>query len=176
MCSPDGFDVAGSTVDLVISDNSEYDSNDLDGIDNDVVILPEDLIESTTNLIPATTRKSKTISKVTKINPPIPVYIVTPKPVTEAFIQPNKDFDACQQKFLIESLNAHNRYRVMHHVAPLKFDVNLQKTAMNYANYLSARDLFQHSGAKGLGENLAYVWSSRVDQLGDCSGKFNTIF
>jgi len=35
---------------------------------------------------------------------------------------------------------------------------------------MAVTDVFEHSGTEGLGENLAYVWSSRVTSLSDCAG------
>jgi len=109
---------------------------------------------------------------------PIPV-IVVPQPdsqsnqdVINELNKQDSEFDKCQQLFQKETLAAHNKYRVIHHVNPLTSNLMLQKTALNYANYLASNDIFQHSGTQGMGENLAYVWSSRVNTLKDCSGVY----
>lgn len=42
--------------------------------------------------------------------------------------------------------------------------------AQKYADYLGVTGLFEHSGAEGLGENLAAIWQSSEPDLSDCSG------
>jgi len=61
-------------------------------------------------------------------------------------------------------------YRAKHDTRGLQFSSELTKIAQNYANYLAINDLFKHSGAKDLGENLAiYVKGSKPD-LNNCGG------
>ncbi|CAF3657235.1 unnamed protein product [Rotaria socialis] len=52
----------------------------------------------------------------------------------------------------------HNTLRAAHCSAPLQLDNNLNTIAQNYADYLAARNIFQHSN-NGYGENL-YMTSS----------------
>ena len=72
--------------------------------------------------------------------------------------------------FRAASLSAHNTYRAAHSTAALSQDASIDATALNYANYLGQNDLFQHSNAKGLGENLASSWSSNTPDLNNCGG------
>jgi hypothetical protein len=53
-----------------------------------------------------------------------------------------------------EILNAHNAYRLQVGVPPLAWSDTLASHAQEWANYLSSKGLFEHSGAKGEGENL----------------------
>jgi len=144
VCNSEGPNIQASIIDLTMSD---------------VYSLPDQGLTTTTQ------------SPV-----PIPV-IVVPQPDNQAnqdvineLNKQDSEFDKCQQLFQKETLAAHNNYRFIHHVNPLKSNLMLQKTALNYANYLASNDIFQHSGTQGMGENLAYVWSSRVNTLKDCSG------
>ena len=57
-----------------------------------------------------------------------------------------------QQQALLE----HNYYRQLHCTGALVLNSTLNAIAQNYSQYLAANNLFQHSGAAGLGENL---WS-----------------
>ena len=68
-------------------------------------------------------------------------------------------------------LNAHNSYRALHGANSLRFSTSITATAQNYANYLATNGLFQHSGASGLGENLAYSSSSAAPNLNNCGGE-----
>ena len=80
------------------------------------------------------------------------------------------NFNKCQQTYQMACLREHNRYRAMHHVPSLRSNKKLQRIAQNYAQYLSDNNIFEHSKANGIGENLAYSWSSKAKQLRDCSG------
>lgn len=73
-------------------------------------------------------------------------------------------------------LAAHNNYRSLHSTPGLVANVTIDSIAQNYANYLAQNDLFQHSNYKGLGENLAYSWSSSAPNLGSCGSKSNFNF
>ena len=72
--------------------------------------------------------------------------------------------------FRAASLKAHNNYRAAHSTAALKQNASIDATALNYANYLGQNDLFEHSEAEGLGENLAASWSSDTPDLNNCGG------
>lgn len=66
-------------------------------------------------------------------------------------------------------LSAHNFYRAYHSAPALVHDNNIANIASNYAKYLAANNLFQHS-SNGYGENLAYMWSSSPANP-DCASK-----
>ena len=72
-----------------------------------------------------------------------------------------------------EILAAHNKYRAEVGVPPLQWSDDLANQAQEWANYLTANLLFQHSGAKGEGENLwmgtshAYSFTQMIDSFGD---------
>lgn len=51
-------------------------------------------------------------------------------------------------------LNAHNKYRQELKLPPLKWSDKISASAQNWANTLAAKRQFQHSGTKGLGENI----------------------
>lgn len=118
-----------------------------------------------------TTKPTTTTMKTTTTQAPVPVFIVTQAPVTTAKTQApvSSDFDTCQRQFQTAALKAHNKYRYLHHVPALSPDSGLQEFALKYAEIMAVNNVFEHSGASGLGENLAYVWSSRVRSLDDCA-------
>ncbi len=64
-------------------------------------------------------------------------------------------------EFTKRVIDAHNEYRAKHGVSPLSEDPEITKIAQNYANYLAANDLFQHSGndfkGDSLGENIYFA-------------------
>lgn len=72
-----------------------------------------------------------------------------------------------------EILNAHNSYRSQVGVPFLNWSDTLASEAQKWANYLSANRLFQHSGAKGEGENIwmgtsgAYSFPQMVQSFGN---------
>ena len=66
-------------------------------------------------------------------------------------------------------LYSHNLYRSRHQVPLLTLNASINSIAQKYATYLSANNLFQHSGAAGLGENLASMSSSVKYLLTNCS-------
>ncbi len=118
------------------------------------------------------------LTNTTQSPVPSPV-IVEPQPDSQAnqdvineLNKQDSEFDECQKLFQRDILVAHNKYRVIHHVNPLKSNPMVQQTAQNYANKMASTDIFKHSGTKGMGENLAYMWSSNVDTLKDCSGVY----
>lgn len=60
-------------------------------------------------------------------------------------------------------LNAHNQYRAKHGAPPLKWSNECNAHAKKWASYLAKNKKFEHSHAKGLGENLAcFVRSGEV--------------
>ena len=65
-------------------------------------------------------------------------------------------------QFCLEALDAHNKYRNIHHVGPLKLNKDLCRIAENYARQLTNMGYLQHSENcyKGdtLGENLFYCY------------------
>lgn len=83
-------------------------------------------------------------------------------------VNSNSNFNTCQQQFQTACIQAHNKYRALHNAPPLRTNSNLQISAYNYAKTLAAQNIFQHSGQKGIGENLAYSWSSSVSSLANC--------
>ena len=66
--------------------------------------------------------------------------------------------------FSLEALNAHNKYRKIHHVEPLKLNIELCKIAENYAKKLSKIGHLEHSEncyeGELLGENLFFCYGS----------------
>ena len=73
--------------------------------------------------------------------------------------------DSCKQEFQNEMLKGHNDYRANHNAQNLVLNAAISQTAQQYAEFLAANNLFQHSNAAGLGENLALFQSSN---LGSC--------
>lgn len=57
-------------------------------------------------------------------------------------------------------MEAHNTYRVQHHVPQLTLNTTIVNIAMKYADHLLTSNTFQHSYTKGLGENLAMIGST----------------
>ena len=118
------------------------------------------------------------LTNTTQSPVPIPV-IVVPQPdnqsnedVINELNKQDSEFDECQKLFQRDTLAAHNNYRSVHHVNALKSNPMVQETAQNYANKMASDDIFKHSGTKGMGENLAYMWSSNANTLKDCSGVY----
>jgi hypothetical protein len=72
-----------------------------------------------------------------------------------------------------EILSAHNKYRAEVGVPPLEWSDDLTNHAQEWANYLSANLLFQHSGVSGEGENIwmgtlhAYSFTQMIDSFGN---------
>ena len=89
------------------------------------------------------------MTKTTSVPPPVP-------------IQTTSGFNLCQQAYQSSMLSLHNGYRSQHHAPPLVSDASLQGAAQKYAQYMADNDLFQHSGAAGLGENIAYVYRRQL--------------
>lgn len=52
-------------------------------------------------------------------------------------------------------LATHNRYRALHKTAGLRANFTLHAIALKYANSLAEMDVFKHSEAPNLGENIA---------------------
>ncbi|MBR8837151.1 MAG: hypothetical protein DSM106950_24885 [Stigonema ocellatum SAG 48.90 = DSM 106950] len=71
-----------------------------------------------------------------------------------------------------EIVAAHNKYRAEVGVPPIEWSDELASQAQEWANYLSANHLFEHSGAKGEGENIwmgtsrAYSFTQMIDSFG----------
>jgi hypothetical protein len=72
-----------------------------------------------------------------------------------------------------EIVQAHNKYRTEVGVPPIQWSTDLANHAQEWANYLSANLLFQHSGATGEGENLwagsshTYSFTQMIDAFGN---------
>ncbi|CAF1086937.1 unnamed protein product [Brachionus calyciflorus] len=79
---------------------------------------------------------------------------------------------ACLTAFKSAVLQAHNNFRTIHHVPLLVEDASLVSTAQNYAKNLSSTNTFAHSGAKGLGENLAMYGSTALPDCATLAKKF----
>ena len=67
--------------------------------------------------------------------------------------------------------NILKNYKIL--AKPAKGNATLESVADKYAEYLADYNLFQHSQTAGLGENLAYIWSSRNPNLQNCTSKIN---
>ena len=80
-----------------------------------------------------------------------------------------RDLASDQLRFRQEMLQAHNEYRARHCVPALTLDSNLNNGAQQYAEYLVRINRLQHSGASGVGENLAMRSSSAA--IRNYSGK-----
>jgi hypothetical protein len=59
-----------------------------------------------------------------------------------------------------EILNAHNSYRSQVGVPQIAWSDTLARQSQEWANHLSSKGLFQHSGTSGQGENL-WIGTSR---------------
>ena len=75
----------------------------------------------------------------------------------------------CLISFRKAMLNSHNNYRAQHQVNPLQQNSSIDITAQAYANLLAAKNLFEHSGTEGLGENLAMSSAFNAPSVSDCS-------
>ena len=58
-----------------------------------------------------------------------------------------------QNLFINEILEAHNKYRKLHNVPLLEHDLNLSKSARNWAEYLAFNDILQYKNQL-VGENI----------------------
>ena len=67
-------------------------------------------------------------------------------------------------------LSAHNAYRSQHQVGPLGQSDSIDGTAQEWAQYLADNNIFKHSGAAGLGENLAMSGTFETPSVDQCSG------
>ena len=144
----------GKIVDLSIIENDDYNQSKYD------------------EKISTTKYPEEIYLKKQKISTPkIYESVNHQKPDSYDNSEKNNKFNSCQQSFQKSCIIAHNKLRGLHHALPLKSNEELQLTASNFAHYLAERDVFKHSGTRGLGENLAYVWSAEVNRLDDCSGK-----
>jgi uncharacterized protein YkwD len=64
--------------------------------------------------------------------------------------------------FQQQALLQHNYLRQLHCAGAMMLNSILNAIAQNYSEYLAANNLFVHSGAAGLGENLWSMSSSNV--------------
>lgn len=68
-----------------------------------------------------------------------------------------------ENKFIVEALEAHNRYRRLHGVPPLKHNFAISNVALDWAKVIAEMDKMEHSKNKyknmSLGENIA-VWKN----------------
>ena len=64
--------------------------------------------------------------------------------------------------FRQETLVEHNLKRQLHCTGPMTLSSSLNNIAQNYAEYLAASDLFEHSYTPGIGENLYLMLSSNA--------------
>ncbi|CAF1302034.1 unnamed protein product [Didymodactylos carnosus] len=72
--------------------------------------------------------------------------------------------------FQQQALTQHNFYRQNHcNTSGLALNSTLNVVAQNYSEYLAANNLFTHSNAPGLGENLWMMTSSA--QISSVNGK-----
>src|SRR5438874_6553811 len=77
-----------------------------------------------------------------------------------------------------EILSAHNKYRAEVGVPPLEWSDDLAKQAQEWADYLAANLLFQHSGVIDQGENIwigtshSYSFTQMIDSFGDEKQQF----
>lgn len=69
-------------------------------------------------------------------------------------------------------LATHNRYRALHKTAGLRANFTLHAIALKYANSLAEMDVFKHSEAPNLGENIAMWGYSDLPDLTNCGGIF----
>lgn len=69
-------------------------------------------------------------------------------------------------------LATHNSYRALHKTAGLRANYTLHAIALKYANSLAESDIFKHSEAPGLGENIAMWGYSDLPDLTNCGGIF----
>ncbi|CAF1392433.1 unnamed protein product [Rotaria sp. Silwood1] len=69
-------------------------------------------------------------------------------------------------------LDAHNKYRASHCANPLQLDDTLSRSAQNYAHTLAYTNSFQHSGIRGVGENL-YMGATAVKSWYDEVSQYN---
>lgn len=80
--------------------------------------------------------------------------------------------NSCWTGFLNGMLSAHNSYRSLHNTSRLTLSHSITATAQDYAEYLAANRVFNHSGASGLGENLAKSFSLEdIDTQSTCQCK-----
>lgn len=62
--------------------------------------------------------------------------------------------------FQNECLQAHNEFRRKHGVPPLKLNREICRVSQEWANYLTKKNILQHSSNKDYGENLFCIQSS----------------
>ena len=63
--------------------------------------------------------------------------------------------------FAKEALDAHNKYRQLHHVSPLELDSSLSRQAAAWADHLASNEILKYSNGsferQPLGENLSRI-------------------
>ena len=88
----------------------------------------------------------------------------------------NNEIDAsnqqCVDEFRQAALEAHNENRAAHNAVNLLEFSNLDNGAQNYAEYLAANEIFEHSNSKGLGENLYMSYG----MANTCAGIYKSKF
>lgn len=73
----------------------------------------------------------------------------------------NRDLRSVTEgNFEEDFLEAHNKYRVRHGVAPLKLDKKLCKYAEEWAKHLASRNILEHRPESNYGENIYCLYSS----------------
>ena len=77
----------------------------------------------------------------------------------------------CLNAFRATALATHNILRRRHGESTLIENSDLDKSALDYANYLAAKDIFQHSGVAGRGENLYVSYAQDDLTSSQCSCK-----
>lgn len=75
----------------------------------------------------------------------------------------------CLNDFRAAILIAHNSYRALHGAPALQQDTVISNTAQAWATNLAQKNLFQHSNAARLGENLFKSLKSSPFSLNSCA-------
>lgn len=63
-------------------------------------------------------------------------------------------------KFEEECLKAHNEYRTLHGVEPLKLNKKMCKESQEWAKHLACKGVAEHRKNTPYGENIYLCWSS----------------
>ena len=81
--------------------------------------------------------------------------------------------NGCQDAFKTAALNVHNAYRAKHGSPPLVELSSIDSMALAWSQNLAKNNIFQHSGTKGVGENLYAVYGGSLSSSSQCaSNKF----
>jgi len=102
-------------------------------------------------------------------------------PIIDPFVVPTTSFVVptttatttvnCATDFQDRSLMIHNFFRNMHHAPALVTSASLQISATAWAEQIAKTGIFQPSGTRGVGENLAMVTAFQTT-LDNCGGEF----